>query len=196
MTPRTGAGTPRLRADAARNRIAILAAAEEIFAAEGQGLSTEAVAKRAGVGIGTIFRHFPTKRDLLQALLVARMTRLTAEADALALDDRGEALFVFFERLVAHAVRKRALAEALTAVGVDVKQLMQTAGEPFRAAVARLLARAQQQGVVRNDVGVGDVLPLILALAQAADQHAWDKRTQRRALKVLFDGLRRQKRSR
>jgi hypothetical protein len=90
----------RLRADAARNRIAILEAAEDVFVEKGRALSTEAVAERAGVGIGTVFRHFPTKEALLQALLVVRLQQLAAEADALAIDDRGGALFIVFERLV------------------------------------------------------------------------------------------------
>jgi AcrR family transcriptional regulator len=181
----------RLRADAERNRTAILEAAEQAFAARGRELSTEDVAARAGVGIGTVFRHFPSKEALLQALLERGFAQLAAEADALAVDDRGDALFHFFERLVILAGKKRVLVDAVAAGGVDSATLMQSAGREFRAAVARLLARAQQRGVVRDDVGVAEVLALLLAVARTADQGGWDRGTQQGALAVIVDGLRR-----
>jgi AcrR family transcriptional regulator len=180
----------RLRADAARNRIAILEAAEAVFVKSGRALSTEEVAVRAGVGVGTVFRHFPTREALLQALLQARLDALAREADAFAVDDRGEALFAFFEHLAEQSVKKRALVEALDAAGVNKKAMLLGAGERFHAAVARLVARAQAKRVVRSDVTVADIVALLLAVAHAADQGAWDKATLRRTLGVVIDGLR------
>jgi AcrR family transcriptional regulator len=181
----------RPRADAARNRAAILEAAGQAFAARGRELSTEDVAARAGVGIGTVFRHFPTKETLLQALLETGFAQLAAEADALAVNDRGDALFLFFERLATLGAQKQVLVDALAASGVDSATLMESAAGELRAAVARLLERAQQHGVVRDDIGVTDVLALLLAVARAADQGGWDQSTQQRALTVIVDGLRR-----
>ena len=91
-----------LRADAVLNRERILDAAEQVFAKHGAGGSTELVAQRAGVGAGTIFRHFPTKEALLLELLRTRMERLANEADAVA-PEQEDALFQFFERFVAQA---------------------------------------------------------------------------------------------
>jgi AcrR family transcriptional regulator len=180
----------RLRADAARNRVAILDAAEAIFGEKGPAMSTEEVARRASVGIGTIFRHYPTKRDLIEAVVVARLERLTREADALTVDDRGEALFGFFERIVAESADKRTLVHSMSALGIDVGELMREAGAGFRAAVKRLLTRAQERRVVRPDVEVGDVLNLLRALAYAADVGKTDPDVRRRALAVVIDGLR------
>jgi AcrR family transcriptional regulator len=179
----------RLRADAALNRARILDAAEQVFAEQGIAASTDRVAREAGVGIGTIFRHFPTKEALLEELLRTRLTRLAAEADAL-LPAEEDAIFQFFARFVAQASKKQAVVATLTRAGVDVTALMARAGRDLRAAVGRLLTRAQQAGIVRDDVGVSEVLGLLMGLAHAAEQGAWDARVQRRTLRVIFDGLR------
>lgn len=183
----SGAG---LRVDAARNRARILEAAEQVFGERGTETSTEEVARLAGVGIGTVFRHFPTKEALLEALLRTRLRQLAAEAEALELDDEGRALFVFFQRLVDKASRKRTIVQALAAGGVDVTRLMANAGSDLRAAVGRLLNRAQLAGLVRKDVSVVEVLWLLVGMAHAADQGGWNERMQRRTLAVIFDGLR------
>jgi AcrR family transcriptional regulator len=179
-----------LRADAARNRARILDAAEQVFGERGTATSTEEVARLAGVGIGTVFRHFPTKEALLEALLRTRLAQLAADADALALDAEGGGFFVFFRRLVEQASKKRAVVQTLAAGGVDVTELMASAGRELRAAVGRLLGRAQQAGLVRKDVGVAEVLGILVGMAHAAEQGGWNKRMQRRTLAVIFDGLR------
>jgi AcrR family transcriptional regulator len=178
----------RLRADAALNRARILDAAEHVFAQHGAAASTELVAKHAGVGIGTIFRHFPTKEALLQELLRTRLAMLAAQADTLAPNE--DAIFQFFARFVEQASRKQAVVATLARAGIDVQTLMADAGRQLRAAVTRLLMRAQKADVVRADVGVGEVLGLLMGVAHAAEHGAWDPRMQRRALRVIFDGLR------
>ena len=184
-------GQRRPRADAVRNRIRILAAAERVFSARGTAASTEEVAEAAGVGIGTVFRHFPTKEALLEALLTARLAELAQEADSQARSGRDDALFTFLARLVDQSAKKRAVVDALGAAGVNVKALMATAGRDLRTALERLLAQAQEAGVVREDVGIAELLGLITGIAHAAEQGAWDRGMQRRTLAVLFDGLRR-----
>src|ERR1700674_2193042 len=101
-----------MRADARRNRARVLDAAEAIFADRGTSASTEEIAVRAGVGIGTLFRHFPTKEALLEAILMERVARLGEVARSLATAaDPGAALFGLFGRMVEQAVRKKSYVE-------------------------------------------------------------------------------------
>src|ERR1700680_1105959 len=94
-----------LRADAQRNRARLLDVAEVVFASKGIAASTEEIAREAGVGIGTVFRHFPTKEALLEAVFVRRLEQLAAHADALAdAYDPGAAFFTFFSHVVELAV--------------------------------------------------------------------------------------------
>ena len=115
----TGSGRAQ-RADARANRGRILDVAEEVFGRGGESASTEEVARLAGVGIGTVFRHFPTKAALLEAVLVRRFDRLREQAEAL-LDaaDPGEAFFGLFSHLAAHAAAMIAITEALLDAGGD-----------------------------------------------------------------------------
>ncbi|GAA3125042.1 TetR/AcrR family transcriptional regulator [Streptosporangium carneum] len=187
MTP-TDDPTP-LRADARRNRERILAAAEAVFAERGPSASTEEVAARAGVAIGTVFRHFPTKNDLLGAIVKTFMARLTEEADALA--DHGDprtALFTFFTRMVEEAAAKRTVVDLLAGAGVDmgVAKPVQT----FREAIGTLLARAQGAGAVRQEIRPDEVVALLTAACQVALQAGWDPGLRRRTLKIIFEGLR------
>ena len=178
-----------LRADARRNRARILAVAEEVFAEKGPSASTEEVAERAGVAIGTVFRHFPTKQDLLQAIMKDLLSRLTEQATALAADgDPGSALFTFFTDLVAQAARKRTVLELITAAGTDLT--MADAVHPLRQQVAALLRRAQQAGAVRGDVRIDEVMALLAATCQGALQGGWGQDLRDRTLAVVFTGLR------
>jgi hypothetical protein len=130
-----------------------------------------------------------TKEELLQELLRTRLAMLAAQADALAADEEN-AIFQFFAQFVEQASRKQAVVATLARTGIDVPTLMADSGRELRAAVTRLLVRAQRAGVVRADVGVAEVLGLLMGVAHAAEQSAWDLRMQRRALGVIFDGLR------
>jgi len=180
-----------LRSDARRNRAKLLDVAERVFAEKGTSASTEEVARRAGVGIGTVFRHFPTKGDLLEAVFVARLRRLADEADRLAADaDPGEAFFSFFTQMVASAPEKNALSEALTAAGVDVAETTSPIKDDFRRSVSTLLERAQRAGAVRPDVGFAEVITLLVSASHAAEHPFTAPDVQARALSVLLDGLR------
>jgi AcrR family transcriptional regulator len=161
-----------------------------MVAEKGASLSTEDVALRADVGIGTVFRHFPTKEPLLRAVAIMRLEQLTKEARELAVDDGG-ALFRFFERVVEQAARKTALLHALSSLGVDLPELLDEGGRGFRQAVRELLKRAQGRRLVRDDVDVRDVLYLLLALAHAAGQGS--RKVRSGALAVVLDGLRYQR---
>ncbi|GAA1886670.1 TetR/AcrR family transcriptional regulator [Actinomadura bangladeshensis] len=175
------------RADAVRNRAKVLAAAEEVFAVQGTSASTEEVARKAGVGIGTVFRHFPTKESLLEAVLVALLDRLAAEAEELrSAADPGAAFFGFFARVVSRAAAKQAVTEALAEAGVDARQATGTAGPGLRAALGVLLERAQEAGAVRRDVGAGQVMALLAGISYAAGRAG----AREDVLRIAFDGLR------
>lgn len=187
--PSSGQPSPPLRADARRNRARILAAAEEVFADQGASASTEEVARRAGVAIGTVFRHFPTKNDLLRAIMKDLLDRLAGEAAALAGGgDPASAVFTFFTRVVDAAAAKRTVIDLLAAAGTGIEVAGPVQG--LQAQVGELLALARQAGAVRGDVGPAEVTALLISTCQGALQGGWDSDLQRRVLGVIFDGLR------
>lgn len=180
-----------LRSDARRNRAKLLEVAERVFAEKGISASTEEVARRAEVGIGTVFRHFPTKNDLLEAVFVARLRRLADEAERLAdADDPGEAFFTFFTQMVQSAPEKNALSEALAAAGVDVAETASPIKDAFRTAVSALLTRAQEAGAVRADIGFAEVITLLVSASHGAEHPFTAPDVRARALAVVLDGLR------
>lgn len=194
MAPRTppAVSTDRPpRADALRNRAKVLAAAETVFAEQGTSASTEEVARRAGVGIGTVFRHFPTKESLLEAVLNGLLRRLADDADALAAgDDPGTAFFAFFTQVVTQAVTKNALSAALAESGIDAGDATDRTGQELQQALSTLLDRAQRSGAVRADVGLAEVMALLAGTSQAAGHLGADFDVRIRVLDIVFDGLR------
>lgn len=179
------------RADARRNRARILAAAEAVFPASGVSTPVEEVARRAGVGIGTVYRHFPTKEALFEAILVRRIERLTGEAGALSsTTDAGAAFFELFTRIVEDAAGRKAFADALSRAGVDVKAATSAAGQELLGVLGALLARAQQAGTVRRDVDLDQVVALLVGACLAAEHGNLDRGLRARALAIVFDGLR------
>jgi AcrR family transcriptional regulator len=188
MNPSESSGRAQ-RVDARTNRGRILDVAEEVFGKGGRAASTEEVARLAGVGIATVFRHFPTKAALVEAVLVRRFDRLRERAEAL-LDtpDAGTAFFDFFGHLVADAATKIAIGEALA----DLTDA--TDGDAFQAslglrrAFGALLHRAQQAGAVRDDAELPEVYALLVATSRATTQHV-DAEVRARMLTIVFDGL-------
>ena len=181
--------SPR-RADARRNRELILAAADAAFSEEGLGVPVDEIARRAGVGAGTLYRHFPTKEALFEAVLVAHMDRIAELAVELAArDDPDRALFEFMTRLGQEAASKRNLMDALAGAGIDVHQ---TAGESKQAVEGgfrRLLQRAQTAGYIRSDVTIDDLFGLVMGTCTMAQAPASDA-SQARMLGIVFDGMR------
>jgi AcrR family transcriptional regulator len=183
--------TPRPpRADARRNRARILAAAEAVFPAGGTSTPVEEVARRAGGGIGTVYRHCPTREALFEAILVARIQRLTDEAGALSsTTDAGAAFFELFTRIVEDAAGRKAFTDALSRAGVDVKAATWAAGQKLLAELGALLARAQRAGTVRGDVDLDQVVALLVGACLAAEHGNLDRGLRARALAIVFDGL-------
>lgn len=183
-----------LRADARRNRARVLEAADAVFASKGPSASTEEVAEQAGVAIGTVFRHFPTKQALLEAVIVERLSSLASEAAALAdADDPGAAFFEFFAHWVKLSATKHAFADALADAGVNVKAVeschARVVGDLHRA-VETLLTRAQRAGAVRDDIRLPELIALLIGASRAAEHAGRNTDLQARALAVVFDGLR------
>ena len=173
--------TRPLRADARDNRARILRAGTEVFGTEGPAASTEEVARRAGVGIGTVFRHFPTKQDLLNAVFTTRLEQLLAAAT-----DPGEAFHTFFQEVVAGAPSKLAIAESLT----DPTGAAE-AGSELREAFGVLLERAQAAGAVRRDVAAPEVFGLMIGISRATRSALSESAVRDKAIAIAFDGLRR-----
>jgi AcrR family transcriptional regulator len=176
-----------LRADAQRNRQRVLAAARAAFAAEGPAVSLDDIARRAGVGAGTVHRHFPTKDELFLAVIVDRLAELAAAARELAeAGDPGAAFFAFFDRLAGEAGHNLALSAALTDAG-HAGPVVREAGAPLEAALADLLANAQRAGAVRADLNIQE-LHAVLAGALAMEQRL-SPSSRGRGLAIVAAGL-------
>ncbi|HEY3714351.1 MAG TPA: TetR/AcrR family transcriptional regulator [Jatrophihabitantaceae bacterium] len=179
-----------MRADAQANRDRILAAAEAVFSEAGEAGSTEEIARRAGVGIGTVFRHFPTKQELIEATVVRHFDELTSRARALSSAHPGAALRELIEVMVGTGSTKILLLGLLNDAGAGgVPELAVQASQRLRRAVGALLRRAQKAGTIRPDVSVDEVFLLVRGLALASAQRPAKNATQRKALDIVLAGL-------
>ena len=176
---------PKLRADAQRNRGRLLAAAEEVFKERGADASLDDVAKHAKVGIGTLYRHFPTREALLAAACDERLLAMS-DASRVADDEHppGQALRLYIEQLVRHATVYRGLA---TSLGI-VLQNGTPGCQASTAEGARLLARAQRAGEIRRDLTFDDVVCLTTAVSLAAGGQP-SKAKIAKLVGMFFDGL-------
>ncbi len=192
LDPEAGPCGRPLRADARKNRARLLAAAEEVFAEKGAAVPIDEVAQRAGVGVGTLYRHFPTKEALFVAVVGSRIERLRDESRCrLEADDPGAAFFEFAENLANEVRVKHDLAFALAEAGIDIKAEMADVMEELFENVETLIARAQAAGAIRDDVTAKELFGLVVGSCVASQQHGFDRDLQRRMLGVVFDGLRR-----
>ena len=190
-TDRLSTGVPvdkQLRADARRNRARVLEAADAVFAEAGLHAGIEEIAHRAGVGVGTVCRNFPTKEELVAEVLTVRAEALVYQAQsALADADPATAFEGFMIAAAASAARYRALAEEMAAQGdLPVREGLK---EEFQDALDRLVRHAQQAGVLRADVTSADVKLILSGVAQAMVAPGED-RSRERFLRVVLDGLR------
>jgi AcrR family transcriptional regulator len=189
----TGArAQPRpMRADAQRNYARLLEAARDAFVEHGaDDVSLEEIARRAGVGIGTLYRHFPSRQALLEAVYTDQVESLSARAEELLqAESPGDALAEWLRAMVKFSSTKRSMTSALLAtLGTD-SELLSSCTKQIKGAAESLLARAQQAGVVRKDVQVGDVMRLVHAV-NIATEKAPDPGQADRMLALILDGLR------
>jgi AcrR family transcriptional regulator len=176
------------RADALRNYEKILATARQAFAEGGESTSLEEIARQAGVGIGTLYRNFPNRQALLEALYVGeveQVSRYAAELDAV--EDPWEALSSWFESFVGYIATKRALAAELSnyldtdaPLFTSCRTMLFSAGEP-------LLKRAQDAGVVRSDVSIGDIIQMVVGISKVPNSEPGQAE---HIVRVALDGLR------
>lgn len=187
------AGPPAsLRADARRNYERLVAEARVSFAAHGTDASLEDVARRAGVGIGTLYRHFPNRQSLMGAVFEDAVSDLLARSrELLHAPQPCTALVTWLREMVTHASEYRGLARALMAVPHDDTSALARCSGPIREAGGALLTRAQEAGAVRPDVEIGDLLQLTHAIALAAEGNPGDPELPGRLLTLTLQGLKR-----
>jgi AcrR family transcriptional regulator len=187
----TSVATRPMRADARRNRERVLAAAEAVFSELGLRASIEEVARRAGVGVGTVCRHFPTKQALVEAVLEAMYESLVHDAEeALERSEPGEAFRAFFSSLSEFQARHRALAEQM-ATEINLPPSAQPLRMALRASISELVTRAQNAGAIRADIGPADVSMLFSGVAHAtALAGDLQPALRERYVAIILDGLR------
>jgi AcrR family transcriptional regulator len=175
-----------MRKNALANRERILAAAEAVFGEHGALGSTEDVARRAHVGIATVFRHFPTKEALIEATLARHFDQLNAQATALAqAPEAAPALRRLLATMIETGATKLTLA---TLVGEPPETVLAAARE-LRATIAGLLERARTDGAVHQDVSVDEVYVLLRGLSQANAALPPDPATLQRTIEIVYRGL-------
>jgi AcrR family transcriptional regulator len=175
----------QMRADARRNYDRLVAAASAAFAEHGTAAPLDDIARRAGVGAGTLYRHFANREALLAAVYSARVEADCAQASALAATHRPDvALLLWLRDLVAHISTERGLSAAMMAEGETGFSSCKTA---LREAAGELLARAQAAGLVRPDLSTDNLLRLAYAVAVASESAPGGAD---QLLAIVMDGLR------
>ncbi|MFI7423011.1 TetR/AcrR family transcriptional regulator [Nonomuraea sp. NPDC049684] len=183
--------TPALRRDAEHNRQRTLAAAREVFAARGLQATLNDVAHHAGLGVGTVYRRFPNKEVLAEAVYAGKLDDIRAAAQAAqAAQDAYQALRSFIEHALEQAATDRGLRELMRR-GAGESEPIERAREGIAESCARLIARAKEQGTLRADITVGDIAPIVSMIDSVMDLPS-DGAAQpwRRYLALILDGLR------
>ncbi|MTV11780.1 MULTISPECIES: TetR/AcrR family transcriptional regulator [Bradyrhizobium] len=178
------------RADAVRNRERVLEAAKVVFSAGGSEASLEAVARHAGVGIGTLYRHFPTREALYEAVYRREVEQLGDLAEQLqCAPEPVEALRRWLRANVEFVATKKGMVAALALVAHGSTELHAYSFDRLTKAIGTLLARAVAAGAIRNDISAEDVLRALIGMCYMHDQPGWQT-TALRLLDVFVDGLR------
>jgi AcrR family transcriptional regulator len=176
------------RADARRNQERLVAAAREVFAREGGGASLEAVAREAGVGVGTLYRHFPRRIDLVEAVYRGEVDELLGTAERVTDElDPWPAMVAFLEAFVHYAQGKRTILNELQEAFEKNPDLRSESRERIERGMGLVLERGQRSGVVRPDIAASDLMQLVAPMCTNATLLA-DQST--RLLAVILDGLR------
>jgi AcrR family transcriptional regulator len=179
---------PRMRADARRSRAKLLAAATAAFAENGAEAPLEDIARRAGVGIGTLYRHFPTRTDLQASVFRSQVDAVCSTADELIGTVTPEQAFAgSMHAIASYLITKRGLSRALVdSLGKD-SELISACSQRMRDTLGRLLINAQDAGAIRKDITAQDVLRMVHGVVMATEQSPADTD---RLLGILLDGLR------
>jgi AcrR family transcriptional regulator len=179
-----------LRADARRNREKVLLAARAVFSEHGREAQMDDVARRAGVGVGTVYRHFPTKEALIEALMVDSFQAIAAQAVvALEIDDPWEAFASVLWRGAEIMAGDRALSEVFASIPGAMESAMPTV-EGLQETVSTIMRRAQDAGVLRDDAVLDDIPMIMCGIGSATKKEHACSAPWRRHLSILLDGLR------
>jgi AcrR family transcriptional regulator len=190
MTGPSAAVLRKPRADAARNRERVLEAAKAVFSAGGADASLEAVARRAGVGIGTLYRHFPTREALYEAVYRREVDQLGDLADELKNEAAPvEALRRWLRSNVEFVATKKGMSAALAVAAQGSPELRSYSLDRLTRAVGALLERAAVAGEIRSDISPEDLLRALVGMCLMHDQPGWQS-TVLRLLDIFVDGLR------
>ena len=186
---RVTGGVRRPRADAVRNRTRLIAAAKPIFAAEGMSASLDEIARRAGVGIGTLYRHFPTRDALVQAVYLNETQQLAEAADDLGQTRPPvEALRAWMRLFVDYIATKQGMAEMLTSLPGGTSELYAVSGAQISKAVTALVDRAVDGGKIRLGLEPFDLLRALAGVANANAGPNWEPKA-KRLVDILIDGV-------
>jgi AcrR family transcriptional regulator len=182
--------TRKPRADAVRNRERVLEAAKVVFSTGGRDASLEAVAKRAGVGIGTLYRHFPTREDLFEAVYRREVEQLSELAEQLKnAKDPVDALRRWLRSNVEFVATKKGMSAALALTFQSSSELAAFSMDRLTRAIGSLLDRAVAAGQMRGDISPEDLLRTLVGMCYMHDQPGWQSSVLR-MLDVFVDGLR------
>lgn len=185
-----------MRADARRNYERLLVEARTVFSQHGTDAALEEIARRSGVGIGTLYRHFPNRQAIMNAVFQEAKTALLERSRELAHAEQPcGALIEWLRALISHASEYRGLAGALMSASRDDSLALSQCCVPLAEAGNTLLARARERGAVRSDVSIDDLMQLTNAIALAAEQAPDDPELPDRLLLLTLHGLRDDQRS-
>jgi AcrR family transcriptional regulator len=180
----------RLRADARRNREKVLEAARTVFSEHGRDAQMDDIARRAGVGVGTVYRHFPTKEALIEALMVDAFQSIAHKAhEALDIEDPWEAFASVVWTGAETMAGDRALSEVFASIPGAMESAMPTV-EGLRNATERIMRRAQEAGVLRGDAVIDDIPMLMCGIGSATKKEHACPGAWRRHVTIVLDGLR------
>jgi AcrR family transcriptional regulator len=179
------------RADSARNRQLLIDAAKAAFTEIGLQVSLEEIARRAGVGIGTLYRHFPSRGSVVEAVYRREVEQLTeAVPQLLKTSQAGEALHKWMHLFVDYIATKRLIAPSLGAATGGTSALRANSAELITHAMTTLVKRAVESGDVRKDIAPSDLLRAMVGVSYGNPDQAWEA-SARRLIDLLMDGLRR-----
>ena len=189
-------GTRKPRADAIRNRERVLEAAKAVFSAGGEEASLEAVAREAGVGIGTLYRHFPTREALFEAVYRREVQQLADLAEQLKQEAKPiDALRQWMRSIVKFVATKKGMSAALTLAVDKNSKLFSSSADRLARTVGGLLDRAIAAGEIRDDISPEDLLRAVVGMCYMHDQPGWQTSVSR-LVDVFVDGLRKRRNSR
>jgi AcrR family transcriptional regulator len=179
------------RADSARNRQLLIDAAKAGFSGVGLDVSLEEIARRAGVGIGTLYRHFPTREAVVEAVYRREVEQLAeAVPQLLETSPAGEALHKWMHLFVDYIATKRIIAPSLAAAAAHRSTLRTSSTELITSAISTLVRRAIASGDVRKDIDPSDLLRALVGVSYSNPDVGWEA-SARRLIDILMDGLQR-----